>query len=106
MMFENLELVLEEAGYGLADLVSTRLYLVDYANFETVNAAYRRWLKPPFPARTTLQAAALPLAARVQIDATFDAAGAIDAQGMGDCRSWDEITNKSAIPVLRKGSSR
>jgi 2-iminobutanoate/2-iminopropanoate deaminase len=72
-MFDNLETALQEAGLSLADLVVTRLYLLDYADFDTINAVYRERLSAPFPARTTLQVAALPLGARFQIDATADA---------------------------------
>ena len=72
-MFDNLETALSEAGFSLADLVATRLYLLDYADFEAINAVYRERLSEPFPARTSLQVAALPLRARVQIDAVFDA---------------------------------
>lgn len=72
-MFDNLETALNDAGFSLADLVATRLYLLDYAKFEAINQVYRERLSPPFPARTTLQVAALPLGAGVQIDATIDA---------------------------------
>lgn len=72
-MFDNLKTALEEAGLGLADLVATRLYLIDYAEFETINVVYRERLSAPYPARTTLQITALPLGARVQIDAIADA---------------------------------
>lgn len=79
-MFDNLQTALQEAGLALADLVSTRLYLLDYADFETINGVYRERLSAPFPARTTLQVAALPLGARVQIDATADATGLTEIQ--------------------------
>lgn len=72
-MFDNLETVLDEARFSLGSLIATRLYLVDYADFETVNGIYRDRLSAPFPARTTLQVVALPLGARVQIDAVIDA---------------------------------
>lgn len=74
-MFDNLETALRDAGLSLADIVATRLYLLDYADFDTINTIYRERLSAPFPARTTLQVAALPLGARVQIDATADATG-------------------------------
>lgn len=76
-MFGNLETALREAGLSLADLVATRIYLVDYAEFEAINAVYRDCVPAPFPARTTLQVAALPLGARVQIDAVADARGRV-----------------------------
>jgi 2-iminobutanoate/2-iminopropanoate deaminase len=72
-MFDNLEMALNEAGFGFGNLVATRLYLLDYADFDAINEVYRERLSAPFPARTTLQVAALPLGARVQIDATIDA---------------------------------
>ena len=72
-MFDNLETALEDAGYNLGDVVATRLYLLDYAEFDAINEVYRERLSAPFPARTTLQVAALPLGARVQIDAIIDA---------------------------------
>ena len=72
-MFDNLETVLTEAQSGLGSLIATRLYLLDYSEFEAINEVYRERLSAPFPARTTLQVAALPLGARVQIDAVFDA---------------------------------
>jgi 2-iminobutanoate/2-iminopropanoate deaminase len=71
-MFDNLATALHDAGFGLADLVATRLYMLDYAEFHAINTVYRERLAPPFPARTTLQVAALPLGARVQIDAVID----------------------------------
>ena len=63
-MFDNLETVLDEAGFTLADLMATRIYLLDYAEFEVINEVYRKRLPTPSPARTTLQVAALPLGAR------------------------------------------
>lgn len=71
-MFDNLETALAEAGFSLKALVATRLYLLDYAEFETINVIYRERLSAPYPARTSLQVAGLPLGARVQIDATID----------------------------------
>lgn len=70
-MFTNLETLLREVGSGRADILRTTIYLTDYADFAAINTAYAKHLEPPFPARTTLQVAALPLAAKVQIDATI-----------------------------------
>jgi 2-iminobutanoate/2-iminopropanoate deaminase len=68
-MMDNLETLLDELGLGLSDLVRTTLYLTDYKDFEVINAVYARHLSEPFPVRTTIQVAALPLGAKVQIDA-------------------------------------
>lgn len=66
----NLGGVLEAAGSSLARVVRTTIYLVDLSLFPRVNAVYaRHFAKPPAPARSTIQVAALPLGAPVEIDA-------------------------------------
>jgi len=66
----NLESVLEAAGLTLANVVRTTIYLVDLAHFPRVNATYaERFTSEPQPARATVQVAALPLGASVEIDA-------------------------------------
>ncbi len=67
--FANLRAVLEAAGLGLADVVKTTVFLADLADFAAVNAEYARVFAPPFPARSCIQAAALPKGARLEIDA-------------------------------------
>lgn len=67
--FDNLQIALEDAGLSLAHLISTWLYLLDYRHFEEINSVYRERLADPYPARTTLQVSALPLGAKVQIEA-------------------------------------
>lgn len=71
--FDNLQVALEEAALSLRNLISTRLYLLDYRYFEEINEVYRERLIAPYPARTTLQVSALPLGAKVQIDAVVGA---------------------------------
>lgn len=68
-MLTNLETLLHEVGSGLSNILRTTIYLTDYADFAAINTAYAKHLQAPFPARTTLQVAALPLGAKVQIDA-------------------------------------
>jgi 2-iminobutanoate/2-iminopropanoate deaminase len=65
----NLEAVLLAAGCTWADVVRTTIYLTDLADFGTVNEVYARRLSAPLPARATVQVAALPRGARVEIDA-------------------------------------
>lgn len=65
----NIEAVLVAAGLNLGDVVKTTIFLVDMAEFQAVNEEYAKHFAPPFPARTTIQAAALPRGARVEIDA-------------------------------------
>lgn len=66
----NLGAVLEAAGSSLAKVVRTTVYLTDLALFARMNAVYARHLTGvPAPARSTVQVAALPRGAAVEIDA-------------------------------------
>jgi 2-iminobutanoate/2-iminopropanoate deaminase len=68
-VMENLAAVLAAAGAGLHHVVRCTIYLADLADFAKVNEVYgRRFPKDP-PARATVQVAALPRGARVEIDA-------------------------------------
>ena len=66
----NLLAALTAAGGQPSDLVSLTIYLTDLADFQTVNDAYgKRFSRSPQPARSTVQVAALPRGARVEVDA-------------------------------------
>jgi 2-iminobutanoate/2-iminopropanoate deaminase len=65
----NLAAVLEAAGSGLDRVVKTTIFLADIADFQAVNAVYAAALGDHRPARSTVQAGALPLGARVEIEA-------------------------------------
>ena len=68
-VLENLRAVLEAAGSSLERVVQASVYLVDLALFPRVNAVYARAFRgDPKPARSTLQVAALPLGAEIEID--------------------------------------
>jgi len=68
-VLDNLAAVLAAAGCTFADVVRTTIYLVDLSQFAAVNAAYARRFEAPYPARATVQVAALPRGAQVEIDA-------------------------------------
>lgn len=69
-VLDNLSKVLEAAGSSLDHVVRASVYLADLADFPRVNAVYARYFTAdPKPARTTVQVAALPLGAQVEIDA-------------------------------------
>jgi 2-iminobutanoate/2-iminopropanoate deaminase len=69
-VLDNLRAVLEAAGSSLDHVVRASVYLADLAVFPRVNAVYARYFTAePKPARTTIQVAALPLGAQVEIDA-------------------------------------
>jgi 2-iminobutanoate/2-iminopropanoate deaminase len=66
----NLRAVLEAAGSDLARVVKTTVYLTDMSLFSRVNAVYAEAFETePAPARATVEVSALPLGARVEIDA-------------------------------------
>ncbi len=65
----NLEAVCREAGTSLAHALRCTIYLADLGDFAAVNAVYAEAFQEPFPARATVQVAALPKGGRVEIDA-------------------------------------
>ena len=68
-VLENLAAVLEAAGCSFSNVVKTTIYLTDLGDFQTVNATYAKRFAEAPPARATVQVAALPKGARVEIDA-------------------------------------
>jgi 2-iminobutanoate/2-iminopropanoate deaminase len=74
-VLENVKAVLEAAGSGLDQVVKTSVFLADLADFGAMNEVYARYFTgDPKPARTTIQAAALPAGARVEIEVVAVAA--------------------------------
>jgi 2-iminobutanoate/2-iminopropanoate deaminase len=68
-VLRNLSAILESAGTNWAQVVKTTVYLQDLTHFPTVNEIYGRWIGEARPARSTVQVAALPRGALVEIDA-------------------------------------
>ena len=68
-VLENLRAVLLAAGVDFASVVRTTVYLTNLSDFPVVNQVYADFFPPPSPARSTVQVAALPRDARVEIDA-------------------------------------
>jgi 2-iminobutanoate/2-iminopropanoate deaminase len=66
---KNLKLILESAGSSMDKIVKTTIYLKDLGNFTKVNEVYGSYFEGVPPARTTIQAAALPLQIDVEIEA-------------------------------------
>jgi 2-iminobutanoate/2-iminopropanoate deaminase len=67
-IFTNIAAVLEAAEKSFEDVIKTNVYLADMKDFGAMNAIYGRYFQTPYPARTTIQAAALPLGAAVEIE--------------------------------------
>jgi 2-iminobutanoate/2-iminopropanoate deaminase len=68
-VFQNLKAIVEAAGTDLSQAVKVTLFLTDMADFQRVNSVYVQYFKPPFPARTAVAVAALPLAAPIEVEA-------------------------------------
>lgn len=67
-VFENLKAILEAAGSSLSRVVKCNVYLRDINDFEVMNEVYASYFDPPYPARTTIQAGALPGGIGVEIE--------------------------------------
>jgi 2-iminobutanoate/2-iminopropanoate deaminase len=67
-IFQNLAAVLKAAGRSFDDVVRAGVYLTNITDFAAMNGIYARYFSQPFPARTTIGVAALPLGACVEID--------------------------------------
>ena len=67
-LFQNLATLLEAAGKTFGDVVKANVFLASMADFAAVNAIYAEQFEPPFPARTTVAVAALPLGAAIEIE--------------------------------------
>ena len=67
-VFQNLSAVLEAAGKSFDDVVRAGVFLTNMSDFAAMNGIYAKNFRQPFPARTTIGAAALPLGACVEID--------------------------------------
>ena len=66
--FENLRAVLHAAGSSLDDVMKCNVYLRDINDFKAMNEVYETFFSAPFPARTTIQAGALPGGIAVEIE--------------------------------------
>lgn len=66
--FKNLFTVLAHMGLCESDVVKVNVFLIDMDNFAAMNAVYADQFLAPYPARTTIGVAALPLGAQVEIE--------------------------------------
>ncbi len=66
---ENLRTLVRTTGLSMSDVVKTTIFLTDIADFAAVNEVYAGYFEPPYPARSTVQVAALPKGVRLEIEA-------------------------------------
>jgi len=67
-VFRNLEAVVTDAGLSMDDVVKCNVFLTSMADFPEMNAVYAEHFSAPFPARSTVAVAGLPLGAKVEIE--------------------------------------
>jgi 2-iminobutanoate/2-iminopropanoate deaminase len=67
-VFDNLDAILRGAGATLADVVKTTVFLADMKDFAAMNEVYEARFGAHRPARSTVQVAALPAGARIEIE--------------------------------------
>ena len=67
---ENLKTVLGAAGLTFADVAKTTIFLTSMGDFVAVNEVYKAYVAEPYPARSTIAVAALPMGAKVEIEMT------------------------------------
>lgn len=66
---KNLVAILEEAGYGIEDVVKTTVFIKDMNEFGLINEVYGEFFKDDKPARACVEVARLPKDVKVEIDA-------------------------------------
>jgi 2-iminobutanoate/2-iminopropanoate deaminase len=67
-VMENIKLILESEGLSFEHVVKTTVFLTDLNDFAGMNEVYARYFQRDYPARSTIQVAALPRGARVEIE--------------------------------------
>ncbi|QQL49188.1 RidA family protein [Mucilaginibacter ginkgonis] len=72
MVMKNLQAILTEAGAGFEHVIKTTIFLKNMGDFAAVNAIYGSYFTADFPARETVQAAALPKNVNVEISVIAD----------------------------------
>lgn len=68
-VFENIEAVLKAGGADLNNIVKLTVFITDLKQFNSVNVVMSELLSPPYPTRSTVQVAALPRNATVEVEA-------------------------------------
>ena len=67
-VLENIKIVLEDQKLSFTNVVKTTVFMVNLGDFAAMNEVYARYFTSDFPARSTVQVAALPRSAQVEIE--------------------------------------
>ena len=67
-VLENIKIILEDQKLTFTNVVKTTVFMVNLGDFAAMNEVYARYFTADFPARSTVQVAALPRGAQVEIE--------------------------------------
>jgi 2-iminobutanoate/2-iminopropanoate deaminase len=67
-VLENVKILLEDQALAFANVVKTTVFMTNLGDFAAMNGIYARYFNEPFPARSTIQVAALPKGAQIEIE--------------------------------------
>jgi 2-iminobutanoate/2-iminopropanoate deaminase len=67
-VFANIKALLDNAGVTMAQVVKATVFMTDLKEFAAMNGIYERHVPAPYPARSTIQVAGLPMGAKVEIE--------------------------------------
>lgn len=70
-VFRNLRAIAVAAGTDLSKALKVTVFLTNMGDFQRVNSVYSQYFQEPFPARSAIQVAALPLAAAIEVEAVI-----------------------------------
>jgi reactive intermediate/imine deaminase len=71
-VFKNLVAVCDAAGGNINDMVKVNIFLIDLANFATVNEVMSQYFQKPYPARAAVQVSRLPKDVLIEIDGVME----------------------------------
>ncbi len=71
LVLKSLRAIAEAAGTDLSRALKVTVFLADISNFKRVNDVYAQYFQEPFPARSAIQVAALPLGAALEVEAVI-----------------------------------
>ncbi|MBS9781596.1 MAG: RidA family protein [Gammaproteobacteria bacterium] len=71
-VFKNIKAVVEAAGGTMEQIVKVNIFVMDLANFATLNDIMAEYFEQPYPARAAVQVAGLPKGAEVEMEAILD----------------------------------
>jgi 2-iminobutanoate/2-iminopropanoate deaminase len=67
-VMKNLKEVLDKAGYEVSDIVKSTVFLDDINDYASVNEVYAEYFSEPFPARSAVEVANLPLGVKIELE--------------------------------------